>query len=177
MTLRVATRIPVVAPDWVTTDVVCLLREFAPLWLVTQFNHPREITADSAAAVSRLVDAGIPVLNQAVLLRGVNDDGQTLADLFGQLVAARVKPYYLFQGDLASGTAHLRVPLGRGMELMRGLTQTLSGLATPVYAVDLPGGGGKIPVMHGHAERTQCGWFVFEGPNGYKYRYPDEAGK
>jgi lysine 2,3-aminomutase len=174
-TKRVATRIPVVDPEEITDDLVATLRRARPLWVITQFNHPREVTPISVDALARMVDAGLPVLNQAVLLRGVNDSVETLARLFRSLVAARVKPYYLFQGDLAAGTSHLRVPLPQGLALMRGLTQTLSGLATPIYAVDLPGGGGKVPIMPDFSLRVEDGWFVYEGPDGGEYRYPDEG--
>jgi lysine 2,3-aminomutase len=114
------------------------------------------------------------VLNQAVLLRGVNDDADTLEALFRGLVRAGVKPYYLFQGDLASGTAHFRVPVERGIELMRTLRGRLSGLALPTYAVDLPGGAGKVPV-ESSLIRTEADAYVFRAADGSEHRYPREG--
>ena len=114
------------------------------------------------------------MLNQAVLLRGVNADAETLENLFRGLVRAGVKPYYLFQGDLATGTAHFRVPLERGIALMKELRARLSGIALPTYAVDLPGGGGKVPV-ESSLLRTEPDAYVLHGPDGKEYRYPRES--
>ncbi len=174
LTLRIGTRIPVVLPQRITPELAALLGGYAPLWISTQFNHPRELTPESRAAASRLVDRGVPMLNQAVLLRGVNDDPATLAELFDGLVAMRIKPYYLFQGDLAAGTRHLRVPLDRGLEIQRQLRGLLSGLAMPVYAVDLPGGGGKVPLTEQSLIGKEGDSYRFRGPDGAEYRYPAE---
>ena len=122
----------------------------------------------------QLISAGVPVLNQAVLLRGVNDSAEVLEDLFRGLVKAGVKPYYLFQGDLAAGTAHFRVPLEKGVALMRELRGRLSGIALPTYAVDLPGGGGKVPVESALL-RTEHDVYVLLGPDGNEYLYPRET--
>lgn len=175
LVLRLASRIPVVMPQRITPELVKILSQYSPLFLISQFNHFREITPASRQAVSRLVDAGIPVLNQAVLLKGVNDRSDTLAELFQGLLEMRVKPYYLFQGDLAAGTSHFRVPLADGFALIRKLRGQISGLAMPVYAVDLPGGGGKIPLTENYFEKLQEGWYVFIGPDGKRYYYPEEA--
>ncbi len=173
--IRLASRIPAVLPQRVTPGLATLLAKFSPLYVITQFNHPREITAESRCSVLELVKHGLPVLNQAVLLKGVNDSAEVLADLFQQLLDIRVKPYYLFQGDLAAGTAHFRVPLSTGFQLMRELRQRISGLAMPVYAVDLPGGGGKIPLTENYLQGEENGWYRFTGPDGRTYYYPDET--
>ena len=142
--LRVATRAPVVNPMRVDAALARLLRRHAPLFVVTHFNHPKECTPDARAACETLVDHGVPVENQTVLLRGVNSSPRILRDLFERLLTFRVRPYYLHQGDLAEGTAHLRTPLEAGIAILEALRGTTSGLAIPHLAVDLPGGGGKV---------------------------------
>ncbi|MGA2615095.1 MAG: KamA family radical SAM protein [Spirochaetia bacterium] len=171
--LRVCTRIPVVHPARITADLAGMLGKPGVVWAVIHANHPRELTDEFRQAVRRLITAGVPVLNQAVLLRSVNDDAVTLEALFRGLVRAGVKPYYLFQGDLASGTAHFRVPLEKGIALMKELRSRLSGIAIPTYAVDLPGGGGKAPV-ESSLVRTEQDAYVLLGPDGNEYRYPRE---
>lgn len=171
---RLATRMIVVLPDRITNDLVVMLRRYAPLWVVTQFNHPYELTSRSREAVATLVDMGIPVLNQTVLLRDINDSAETLQVLFQALADARVKPYYLFQADVASGTAHFRVPLERGFALMRELRSNLSGIAVPRYAVDLPGGGGKRELTEESVRSRGEGWYELAGRDGNSYYYPDE---
>ncbi|HTO22143.1 MAG TPA: KamA family radical SAM protein [Spirochaetia bacterium] len=170
--LRVCTRMPVVLPSRVTDDLARMLGAFGSVWMVIHANHPRELTEALLAGVRRLLAAGVPVVNQSVLLRAVNDDVDTLEQLFRGLLRMGVKPYYLFQGDLASGTAHFRVPLARGMALVRELRSRLSGLAMPTYAVDLPGGG-KVPVETALL-RAEADAYVFRGPDGAEYRYPRE---
>lgn len=144
--LRVGTRAPVVLPMRITNTLCRTLRGFAPLWVMTHFNHPRELTPQARAACERLVDHGIPVMNQSVLLRGVNDDTATLDALFRGLVRVRVRPYYLLQSDVMRGTGHLRTPLERGLGIMRELQGRLSGIALPKFIVDTPGGRGKVPL-------------------------------
>ncbi|MFW5743574.1 MAG: KamA family radical SAM protein [Spirochaetota bacterium] len=173
--LRLATRMPVVRPSRVTGELARMLGRLAPLWTVIQANHPRELTDEFAGAVARLVDAGVPVLDQTVLLRGVNDDADTLEDLFRGLLRNRVKPYYLFQGDLAAGTSHFRTTIDEGLDLMRELRRRLSGMAVPVYAVDLPDGGGKVPLTEATVVRREPGWYVLADDAGGEYRYPDES--
>jgi len=174
MLIRMATRIPAVLPQRVTGELADLLRRKGPVWVVTQFNHPREITDQSRKALDRLVDRGIPVLNQSVLLRGINDSVAVLEELFQSLVRLRVKPYYLFQGDMAAGTSHLRVPLERGREIMKTLRTRISGLALPVYAVDMPGGGGKIPLTEDYAAGEDEENYYFKNIEGKVYTYPRE---
>jgi lysine 2,3-aminomutase len=172
--IRVCTRMPVVLPSRMTDSLASMLGGFESVWMVIHTNHPREVTNEFREGVRRVMKAGVPVLNQAVLLRGINDDADTLEALFRGLLQAGVKPYYLFQGDLAAGTAHFRVPIERGIALMRELRGRLSGMALPTYAVDLPGGGGKVPVESGLV-RTESDAYVFNGPDGEEYRYPREA--
>lgn len=173
-TIRICTRLPVVLPSRITPALCEMLERFDGLWAVIHTNHPREITTAFRAAVRMLTRAGIPVLNQAVLLRGVNDSAETLEELFRGLVICGVKPYYLFQGDLAAGTAHFRVPIERGIELMQELRGRLSGIALPTYAVDLPDGGGKIPIESALI-RTENDAYVLRGPEDREYRYPREV--
>ncbi|WP_408629096.1 KamA family radical SAM protein [Anaeromyxobacter terrae] len=142
--LRVATRAPVTCPMRLTPALAALLRRHAPLFVVTHFNHPVEVTPDARAACEALVDHGVPVENQSVLLRGVNSSARLLIDLNERLLACRVRPYYLHQGDLAEGTAHLRTPLEAGVAILEQMRGRTSGLAIPHLAVDLPGGGGKV---------------------------------
>ncbi|WP_127090009.1 lysine-2,3-aminomutase-like protein [Aquabacter cavernae] len=148
---RFHTRIPVAAPERVTDDLVAALKRpgLTP-YVVVHANHARELGPEALSAITRLVDAGIPVLSQSVLLRGVNDDAETLADLFRALVAARVKPYYLHHPDLAPGTGHFRLPIEEGQALMRALRGRLSGICLPTYVLDIPGGYGKVPLTPGY---------------------------
>lgn len=172
-TIRICTRLPVVLPSRITPSLCAMLERFTGLWAVIHTNHPREITEEFKKAVRALGRAGVPVLNQAVLLKGVNDDLDTLERLFRGLVASGVKPYYLFQGDLAAGTAHFRVPIERGLELMQALRSRLSGIAMPTYAVDLPDGGGKVPIESALL-RVEADSYVLRGPGDREYRYPRE---
>ncbi len=146
MTVRVASRTPVTLPQRITSELCKALRAHPALWLMTHFNHPKELTAEAREACARLVDHGIPVMNQTVLLRGINDDAATLEALFRGLVRTRVRPYYLLQADPVRGTAHLRTNLDRGIALMAKLQGKLSGIALPKLIVDTPGGKGKVPV-------------------------------
>ncbi len=145
-TIRLATRVPVTLPMRVTRELVQTLRKHHPLWIMTHFNHPKELTKSSITACERLADAGFPVLNQTVLLRGVNDSAATLEALFRGLIRARVRPYYLLQMDPVRGTSHLRTPLARGVELMEALQGRLTGIALPKLICDTPGGLGKVPL-------------------------------
>ncbi len=155
--LRVATRAPVVLPMRVDDALARLLRRHAPLFVVTHFNHPRELTAEARAACERLVDAGVPVENQAVLLRGINSSARVVGELFETLLTWRVRAYYLHQGDLAAGTGHLRTPLSAGIEILRALRGRTSGLAIPQLAIDLPDGGGKVTVGPDYAAGGAAG--------------------
>lgn len=144
--LRVASRTPVTLPQRITPDLCRALRAHPAVWLMTHFNHPRELSEQSRRACEMLVDHGIPVMNHTVLLRGVNDDPRVLEQLFRGLVRVRVRPYYLLQADPVRGTGHLRTPLDTGLEIMAALQGRLSGIALPKFIVDTPNGRGKVPV-------------------------------
>jgi len=145
--LRLASRMPVACPMRVDAPLARLLREVAPLFVVTHFNHPKECTPEARQACELLVDHGVPVENQTVLLRRVNSSARTIADLNHRLLSWRVRPYYLHQGDLAEGTGHLRTPLAAGVAILEALRGHTSGLAVPHLAVDLPGGAGKVTLQ------------------------------
>jgi lysine 2,3-aminomutase len=174
--LRVATRAPVTCPMRITDALAAMLRRHAPLFVVTHFNHPKECTVDAREACERLVDHGVPVENQTVLLRRVNSSARLLADLFERLLTFRVRPYYLHQGDLAAGTAHLRTPLDAGVAILEQLRGNTSGLAIPHLAVDLPGGGGKVTLqpsyLLGEGEQGARGHWLRNG-RGERYFYPE----
>jgi len=145
-TIRLATRVPVTLPMRITDELLKALRPFHPLWVMTHFNHPKEITPESKLACEKLADAGFPVMNQTVLLRGINDDSKTLEQLFRGLVRMRVRPYYLLQADPVIGTGHLRTKLETGIRLMGELQGRVSGIALPKLICDTPGGLGKVPL-------------------------------
>jgi len=145
--VRLHTRVPVAAPARICREMVAALRvEDATTWVAVHANHPRELTVEARAACALLVDAGIPLVSQSVLLRGGNDDATTLEALMRAFVECRIKPYYLHHGDLAPGTAHLRTTIAQGQELMRALRGRVSGLCQPEYVLDIPGGHGKAPI-------------------------------
>jgi lysine 2,3-aminomutase len=145
--IRVHTRVPAVAPERITTQLVAGLRAHgATTYVALHANHPRELSPAARAACGRIVDAGIPMLSQTVLLRGVNDDVETLSALMRAFVECRIKPYYLHHADLAPGTGHLRTSIATGQELMRQMRGRVSGLCQPAYMLDIPGGAGKVPV-------------------------------
>lgn len=180
--VRLCTRATSFHPALFTENLVEGLRSLRPLWVIPHINHPAEISAafapESREALSRLVDAGIPVQSQTVLLRGVNDDVATLSRLFHQLTLLGVRPGYLFQCDLVPGTSHLRVPVEEGLALYHQLRRELSGLSTPVYAVDLPGGGGKLnlleldPSLSPTQVRRLEDCYQFVKADGSVWRYP-----
>jgi lysine 2,3-aminomutase len=142
--LRIATRVPAVMPERITPQLAEMLARFQPLYLTTHFNHPDELTAEARQACRLLAEAGLPLANQSVLLKGVNDDAATLSALFTQLLHCRIRPYYLHQMDPVHGTGHFRVPVEHGLQLMADLRRTISGLAIPHYVIDAPGGLGKV---------------------------------
>jgi lysine 2,3-aminomutase len=169
--VRFHTRVPAVAPERITAPLAAALK--APgkaVYVALHANHASELTAEARAACARLVDSGVPLLGQTVLLKGVNDSPEALEDLFRAMVETRIKPYYLHHADLAPGTGHLRTTLAEGQALMRGLRGRVSGLCQPTYVLDIPGGHGKVPVgpcwLHGE---------TVEDPNGGRHAYPPPA--
>ncbi len=145
--LRLGTRVPVTLPGLVSPETIKMLAAYPGLWLMTHFNHPRELTAESIALCGEFVKAGIPVLNQTVLLKGVNDDADILKRLFRQLIAIKVKPHYLFHVDPVRGVRHFATGVDKGLEILAEFRSSLSSLAVPVFAIDLPGGGGKVALQ------------------------------
>lgn len=145
--VRIGSRTPVVMPQRITPELCNMLKKYHPIWLNTHFNHPNEVTEESATACARLADAGIPLGNQSVLLAGVNDCVHVMKKLVHELVKMRVRPYYIYQCDLSMGLEHFRTPVSKGIEIIEGLRGHTSGYAVPTFVVDAPGGGGKTPVM------------------------------
>jgi lysine 2,3-aminomutase len=171
--VRLHTRVPAVAPERITPALVAALkRADKAVYVALHANHPRELTAKARAACARLIDAGLPMVSQSVLLRGVNDDPETLGALMRAFVETRIKPYYLHHGDLAPGTGHLRVPLAEGQALMRAIRGRYSGLCQPTYVLDLPGGDGKIPAGPAYLASDAAGEVTAEDPWGGKHAYP-----
>ncbi len=145
--VRIGSRVPVVCPQRITPELVNMFKKYHPVWLNTHFNHPAEITEESAKACALMADAGIPLGNQSVLLAGVNDCVHVMKKLMQQLVKIRVRPYYIYQCDLSMGLEHFRTPVSKGIEIIEALRGHTSGYAVPTFVVDAPGGGGKTPVM------------------------------
>lgn len=145
--IRIGTRVPVVMPMRITDELCSMLKKYHPIWINTHFNHSKELTPEAVAACAKLADAGIPLGNQSVLLRGINDCPLTMKQLVHGLVKARVRPYYIYQCDLSQGIGHMRTTVARGLEIIESLRGHTSGYAVPTFVVDAPGGGGKIPVM------------------------------
>ena len=170
--IRIGTRVPCVLPMRIDDELVSMLKKYHPLWINIQFNHVRELTPESEAACRKLADAGIPLGNQSVLLRGVNDDPETMRELVLRLVHNRIRPYYLYQCDLAEGIGHFRTDVETGVEIIHSLQGRISGFAVPKYVIDAPGGGGKVPVAYNYIRETEGDAVVFENYEGVLYRYP-----
>ena len=177
-TLRIHTRVPVVAPDLVTDELIAALK--APgvaTWIAIHANHPRELTNVAREKCGAFVDAGIPLVSQTVLLKGVNDDPETLALLMRGFVEARIKPYYLHHPDLAPGTAHFRLGIAEGRKIVAEAMRRISGLARPAYMLDIPGGYGKISLMSEAAQPAGPGEWLLTDPAGEAHPYREAAGK
>jgi len=171
--IRIGTRVPVVMPMRITPELVNMLKKYQPIWINTHFNHPREITKESERACAAIVDAGIPLGNQSVLLRGINDDAETMKRLLTKLVHMRVRPYYLYQCDLSEGIGHFRTRVETGIDIIHKLTGNISGYAVPKYVIDAPGGGGKIPVGYDYVLSKDDREVVMENYRGDICRYPE----
>ncbi len=164
--IRIGSRTPVVCPQRITDKLVDMLKKYHPIWLNTHFNHPTEVTPEAIAACERMANAGIPLGNQSVLLRGVNDCVNIMKRLVHLLVKMRVRPYYIYQCDLSMGLEHFRTPVSKGIEIIEGLRGHTSGYAVPTFVVDAPGGGGKTPVMPNYVISQSPGKVIlrnFEG--------------
>ncbi|MGJ8453793.1 lysine 2,3-aminomutase [Pseudothermotoga sp. U03pept] len=176
--IRIGTRTPVVLPMRITEELVNMLKKYHPIWLNTHFNHPKEFTDASRKALTMLADAGIPLGNQSVLLRGVNDCPQTMKKLVHELVKNRVRPYYIYQCDLSRGLSHFRTTVAKGIEIIEYLRGHTSGFAVPTYVIDAPGGGGKIPIEPQYlismgegkvvVRNYEGGIFVYHEPRDYR---------
>ncbi|SPD75956.1 L-lysine 2,3-aminomutase [uncultured Desulfobacterium sp.] len=170
--IRIGTRAPCTLPQRVTSELAAMLSNFHPLYINTHFNHPDEITPESSLACRTLADYGIPLGCQTVLLKGVNDDPVIIKTLMQKLLTIRVRPYYLFQADLAKGTSHFWTPLDKGLEIMAGLYGHTSGLCAPHFAIDLPGGAGKVPIIPEHIVGKDDAHLLIRDYQGQVHRYP-----
>jgi lysine 2,3-aminomutase len=171
--IRIHTRVPVVDPGRVNAEMVQALKVKTPVYVVLHANHPTELTDKAIAACAQLVDHGIPMLSQSALLKGINDDPQTMAQLMRKLTRARVKPYYLHHGDLAQGTSHFRTTIEEGQAIMRSLRGDVSGICQPTYLLDIPGGHGKVPIGPNYLQSTnEPGHYHVEDPWGNVHAYP-----
>lgn len=175
--IRIGTRIPSALPQRVTDKLVAALRKYHPIYMMVHFNHPDEITEEAARCLEKLADGGFPLMNQSVLLRGVNDNPEVMKKLFQKLLQHRVRPYYLYQADLTQGTEYFRTAVSKGLEILDALRGWTSGLAVPYFVIDAPGGGGKIPLLPEYVvERREEGW-VLRNYRGELFRYPDPEKK
>lgn len=174
--IRIGSRAPVTLPQRITDDLLMMLRRFQPIWLNTHFNHSHEITVESKAACERLADAGIPLGNQSVLLRGINDCPTVMRRLVHDLLMIRVRPYYIYQCDLSEGIAHFRTSVLRGVEIIESLRGHTSGLAVPTFVVDAPGGGGKIPLAPNYLLSLSPEKIVLRNYHGGVFSYPEPTG-
>jgi lysine 2,3-aminomutase len=171
--LRIGTRIPIFLPQRITPELCEILRRHHPLFISVHTNHPRELTLEARAALERLADAGIPLGNQSVLLRYVNDDPEVMLALVQKLLMCRVRPYYLYQCDLIAGSAHLRTSVRRGLEIMQRLRGFTTGYAVPTYVIDAPGGGGKVPITPEYVVEHMDDRIVLRNYLGEWYEYPE----
>lgn len=173
--IRIGTRVPVVMPMRITPELLSMLKKYSPIWINTHFNHPKEITPYSAKACGDIVDAGIPLGNQSVLLRGINDNVDTMKELLTKLVKIRVRPYYLYQCDLSQGLGHFRTRVETGIDIMRNLTGYISGYAVPKFVIDSPHGGGKVPINPEYVISIDDKEVVMRNYSGDIYTYPQPA--
>jgi lysine 2,3-aminomutase len=171
--LRIGTRIPLFLPQRITGELCAMLKQFHPLFMSVHTNHPRELTTEARAGLERLADAGIPLGNQSVLLRHVNDDIVTMKALTQKLLMCRVRPYYVYQCDLIAGSAHLRTSVRKGLEIMEGLRGHTTGYAVPQYVIDAPGGGGKVPVNPDYVLQRNRDRVVIRNFEGKIFEYPE----
>lgn len=173
--LRIGTRIPIFLPQRITPQLCTMLKKYHPLFISIHSNHPRELTTEVHDALGRLADAGIPLGNQSVLLRNVNDDPIVMKAQMQKLLLCRVKPYYLYQCDLIAGSAHLRTSVRKGLEIMESLRGHTTGYAVPQYVIDAPGGGGKVPVNPEYVLSRNADRVVIRNYEGKIFEYPEAA--
>lgn len=173
--IRIGTKTPTVLPQRITSSLIKILKKFHPLFISIHFTHPDELTNETTQACSKLADAGLPLGSQTVLLKGINDDIDTMKRLMHGLVKRRVKPYYLYQCDPIIGSSHFRTPVTKGIEIMRGLYGHTSGYAVPTYVIDAPGGGGKIPILPNSIVGKEGDDLILKNHNDLCFKYPDYA--
>ncbi|HEY0793326.1 MAG TPA: KamA family radical SAM protein [Chthoniobacterales bacterium] len=173
--LRIGTRVPIFLPQRITDDLCRMLQEFHPLWMSVHVNHPRELTLEVKQALERLANHGVPLGNQSVLLKGVNDDLPTMKALVHKLLRCRVRPYYIYQCDLIHGSAHLRTSVAKGLEIIEGLRGHTTGYAVPQYVIDAPGGGGKVPINPEYVLFHDQEKVVVRNYEGKVFEYPEQA--
>ena len=171
--LRIGTRIPIFMPQRITPELCAMLRKYHPLWMSIHCNHPKEATREVREACARLADAGIPLGNQSVLLRGVNDDAAVMKELMHKLLMMRVRPYYIYQCDLVKGTHHLRTSVREGVRIIEALRGHTTGYAVPEYVIDAPGGGGKVPISPEYVLAHDKQRVIIRNYEGKVFEYPE----
>ncbi len=171
--LRIGTRVPIFLPQRITPELCRMLQKYHPLWMSIHTNHPRELTLEVKEALERLANHGVPIGNQSVLLRGVNDDVETMKALVHKLLRCRVRPYYLYQCDLIEGSAHLRTSISKGIEIIEGLRGHTTGYAIPQFVIDAPGGGGKVPVNPDYVVHRDATRVIIRNYEGKIFEYPE----
>jgi lysine 2,3-aminomutase len=171
--LRIGTRVPIFLPQRITPELCQMLRKYHPLWMSVHVNHPRELTTEVRHALGLLADSGIPLGNQSVLLKGVNDSAEVMKELIHKLLLCRVKPYYLYQCDLIRGSSHLRTSVAKGVEIIESLRGFTSGYAIPQYVIDAPGGGGKVPINPNYVVYHDSEKIVIRNYEGKIFEYPE----
>ena len=171
--IRIGTRIPIFLPQRITPQLCDMLKKYHPLWISVHTNHPKELTTEVKSALEMLADSGIPLGNQSVLLKGVNDDALTMKTLVHKLLQCRVRPYYLYQCDLIEGSSHLRTPAAKGIEIIEGLRGHTSGYAIPQLVIDAPGGGGKVPINPEYVLEKNSKQLVIRNYEGKSFVYPE----
>jgi lysine 2,3-aminomutase len=170
--IRIGSRIPVFLPQRITPELCEIFKKHGPIWMSIHTNHPKEATAELRAACERLSFAGVPLGNQSVLLKGINDDAEVMKALMHRLLRMRVRPYYIYQMDLITGGAHFKVDVRKGIEIIRALRGHTTGYAVPQYVIDAPGGGGKVPINPDYVEKITDSEVVFRNYEGQRFRYP-----
>jgi len=173
--VRIGSRVPIFLPQRITPELCAMLQKYHPLWMSVHVNHPRELTTEVKQALERLANHGVPLGNQSVLLRGVNDDADTMKALVQKLLMCRVRPYYIYQLDLIKGSSHLKVPVSKGIEIIEALRGHTTGYAVPQYVIDAPGGGGKIPVNPGYTLYHDEEKIVVRNYEGKVFEYPENG--
>jgi lysine 2,3-aminomutase len=174
--IRLGTKVPIVLPMRITRSLTRILKKRRPVWMSVHVTHPTEMTLEASEALSRLADAGVPLGSQTVLLKGINDELDTMKSMFHQLLKNRVKPYYLYQCDPISGSSHFRTPIETGIRIIEGLRGHTTGYAVPQYVIDAPGGGGKIPLLPEYLVGRDGDDVLLRNFEGQVYRYPDPGG-